>query len=54
MITCSRCDVHDIPDAAAGCPRCGLTFESKLLGRAGMSLVGPSRGAGILLVEGVG
>jgi serine/threonine protein kinase len=26
MITCSRCGVHDIPDTAPGCPRCGLTF----------------------------
>ena len=27
MITCPRCGVHDIPDTAPGCPRCGLTFE---------------------------
>jgi len=27
MITCPRCGVHDIPDAAPGCPRCGLTLE---------------------------
>src|SRR5437899_3086886 len=27
MITCPRCGVHDIPDTAAGCPRCGLTLQ---------------------------
>jgi len=50
MITCG---VHDVPNYPR-LPALRPTFEGELPRRDGMSLIEPSRGAGILLVEGVG